>query len=101
MMKSRHLPMEVTNWMEKDVSLKRITVGSRLTTNECPENFHVNRHFFAQMFNLSNDRYGKLIQFDFQKRTFLKHQRMKAETTMPGLRPFVRILFVEDNSFFI
>lgn len=91
-MMTRHLPLEILHWMEKDVTLKRIKVGSRLTTEECPENFLINRDFFSQVTNLSHERYRKLLEFDFEKKTFLKHQRIKAETTMPGLRPFVCFL---------
>ena len=88
---SRHLPMEISRWMEKDVTMKRIKVRSRLTTQECPENFLINRDFFSQVLNLSHERHRKLVHFDFQKRTFLKAQRMKAETTMPGLQPCVHL----------
>ena len=75
--------------MEKDITLKKITVGSRLLHAECKQNFFISREFFSQMLHLSSERYRKIVQRDFDKRTFLKNQRHKAETSMPGLRPFV------------
>jgi hypothetical protein len=87
--KTRTLPDEVSSWMEKDVKIQKLDIGSRWTCGDCKENIHVSREFFANVHRLSSERYRKIVQLDFEKKLFLKTQRHKAETNLPGLLPFV------------
>jgi hypothetical protein len=81
------IPMAVSVWMEKDVHIRKATVSSGLMPNNTRYNVFLSRQFYSDMFDLSSERHRKLARFDFNKRTFLRKQRHKAETTMPGLLP--------------
>ena len=83
------LPLEVATWMEKDISLKKVTANSRLLTNDTRQNIILSRHFFTDLFNLSFTRHRTVTEFDSDKKMFLLHQYKKAKTSMPGLLPYV------------
>ena len=89
--KQRQLPLEVSSWMETDLALRRITANSRLLTNDTRQNIVLSRQFFSDLLSLSFTRYRKITEIDFDKRLFLKNQRSKAETALPGLRPYVNL----------
>ena len=90
-MYSRHrqLPSEVSSWMEKDVKLRKLTASSGLMPNESRRNIVLRREFFSDLLNLSSERFRKMSKWENDKKTFLKNQRAKAETSMPGLLPYV------------
>lgn len=83
------LPLEVSTWMEKDLTMRKVNANSRLLTNDPRKNIILSRQFFADLLTLSYSRYRKLTEHEFDKRVFLKNQQKKAETSMPGLRPYV------------
>jgi hypothetical protein len=87
--KRRQLPLEVSTWMERDLTLKRVTENSRLLTNDTRQNIILSRQFFSDLLTLSFERYRKLAEHDFNKRIFLKNQYNKAKTSMVGLLPCV------------
>ena len=89
--KRKQLPLEVTNWMEKDLTLRKITANSRLLTNDTRQNIILSRQFFSDLLTLSFTRYRKITEIDFDKKSFLRSQRNKSETALPGLRPYVNL----------
>lgn len=82
--KRRPLPLEVSAWMEKDLTLRKITANSRLLTNDTRQNIVLSRQFFSNLLTLSFTRYRKMAEYDFDKRLFLKNQRSKAQSSMAG-----------------
>ncbi|CAF2708848.1 unnamed protein product [Rotaria sp. Silwood2] len=84
--KRRPIPLEVSTWMDKDLTLRKITANSRLLTNDTRQNIVLSRQFFSNLLTLSYARYRKMSQYDFDKKLFLKNQRNKSES-MPGFRP--------------
>jgi hypothetical protein len=89
--KGRKLPLEVSSWMEKDLTLKKITANSRLLTNDTRQNIILGRQFFSDLLTLSFSRYRKIAEHDFDKKMFLRNQHSKAEASMPGLVPYVNL----------
>jgi hypothetical protein len=89
--KQRKLPLEVSSWMEKDLTLRKITANSRLLTNDTRQNIVLSRQFFGDLLNLSFVRYRTMAEYDFDRRMFLKNQQRKSESSMPGLRPYVNL----------
>ena len=87
--KRRQLPLEVSSWMEKDLTLKRITANSRLLTNDTRPNIVLSRQFFSNLLTLSYARYRKIAEHDFDKKLFLRNQYNKVESSMPDLLPYV------------
>lgn len=85
--KRRKVPLEVSSWMERDLTLRKITANSRLLTNDTRQNIILSRQFFSDILNLSFERYRKIAAHDFDKKMFLKNQQTKADVSMPGLRP--------------
>lgn len=83
------IPIEVSSWMDKDLTMKKVTANSRLLTNDTRQNIILSRQFFTDLLNLSYTRYRKMAEHEFDKRVFLKNQQKKTETSMPGLRPYV------------
>jgi hypothetical protein len=90
--KRKQLPLEVTSWMEKDLTLRKISANSRLLTNDTRQNIILSRQFFSDLLTLSFTRYRKITEIDFDKKSFLRNQRNKSETALPGLRPYVNLL---------
>lgn len=84
--KRRQLPLEVSSWMEKDLTLRKITANSRLLTNDTRQNIVLSRQFFSNLLTLSVTRYRKIAEHDFNKRVFLRNQRNKTDSPMLGLR---------------
>jgi len=78
--------------MEKDLQLQKPTARSSLLPTNTKENAVLNRKFFSDLLDLSSVRYRKLSRFDVEKKIFLQNQRVKAETLMPGLLPYVTCL---------
>lgn len=95
--KQRQLPLEVSSWMGKDLTLRKITANSRLLTNDTRQNIVLSRQFFTDLMNLSFARYRKMAEHDFDKKMFLRNQQNKSELSMPGLRPYVDQLTYEMN----
>ena len=89
--KPRPVPPEVSSWMEKDLALGELTAATRLLTNDARQNIIVSRRFFSDLLSLSFERYRKILACNYDKKTFLKNQRTKSETSMPGLRPYVNL----------
>ena len=85
----RPLPMEITSWMEKDIKVPKLTARSSLMPTDTKENAVLNRNFFSEMFNLSSQRYRTMNRHDLDKQHFIQNQRVKADTAMPGLLPYV------------
>ena len=83
------LPIEVSSWMEKDLTLRKVTANSRLLTNDTRQNIVLSRQFFDDLLTLSFTRYRKMAEYEFDKKMFLRNQQKKTETSMPGLRPYV------------
>lgn len=79
-------------WMEKDLQLQKPTARSSLLPIDTKENGVLSRKFFSDLLDLSSVRYRKLSRFDVEKKIFLQNQRVKAETFMPGLLPYVTCL---------
>lgn len=89
--KQRQPPLEVSYWMDKDLTIRKIAANSRLMTNDMRQNIILSRQFFSNLLNLSYARYRKLGEHDFDKKMFLKNQLRKTETSMPALRPYVNL----------
>lgn len=85
----RKAALEIVNWVEKDLTLRKIVGESRRAAEDSKKNLLLNRAFFADMLSLSGERYRKIVEYDCEKRLFLKKQRLKAERTMPELMTFV------------
>ena len=95
--KRRAIPLSVSMWMDKDVSVKKATPSSALMPNDTRYNVFLSRKFQYDMLNLSSERRRKVTRFEFSRKKFLNNQRQKAETTLPGLLPYV----LHVRSFFI
>jgi hypothetical protein len=89
----RKIPMSVSVWMEKDVNVRKATASAGLMPNDTRSNAFLCRKFHSDMLNLSSERHRKLARFDYNKKTFIKNQRHKAETKMPGLLPYVSLVY--------
>jgi hypothetical protein len=87
--KPRPPPLEVSHWMEKDLTMRKVQANSRLMTNDTRQNIILSRQFFTNLLNLSYARHRKLGEHDFDKKMFLRNQLRKTETSMPALRPYV------------
>lgn len=90
--KQRSVPPEVSSWMEKDLPIGELTAATRLMTNDARQNMIVSRRFFSDLLSLSFERYRTIMTCNNDKKNFLKNQRTKSETSMPGLRPYVNLL---------
>ncbi|CAF1291760.1 unnamed protein product [Rotaria sp. Silwood1] len=86
--KRRPIPLEVSSWMDKDLTLRKITANSRLLTNDTRQNIVLSRQFFSNLLTLSYARYRTIAQYDFDKKLFLRNQRNKSES-MPGFHPYL------------
>lgn len=87
--KGKHIPLPISNWMEKDVRVSKLAPNLGIMRNDTRQTVMLNRQFFSDMFVLSSERSRKLAEHDFQRKRFLKNQRTKAETILPGLLPYV------------
>ncbi|CAF3713460.1 unnamed protein product [Rotaria sordida] len=86
--KRRPVPLEVTNWMDKDLTLRKITANSRLLTNDTRQNIVLSRQFFSNLLTLSYARYRKIAEHDFDKKLFIRNLHNKFESS-PGFRPYL------------
>ncbi|CAF1393819.1 unnamed protein product [Rotaria magnacalcarata] len=84
--KKRPLPLEVSSWMERGLTLKKITANSRLLTNDTRQNIVLSRKFFSNLLTLSYSRYRKMAEYEFDKKSFLRNQQNRSEQSMPGMR---------------
>ena len=87
--KRQQIPLEVSSWMQKDLTLKRATANARMLTNDTRQNIVLSRKFFADLLNMSYARYRKIAEHEFEKKMFLRDQHRKTDTAMPGLRSYV------------
>lgn len=85
--KQRQTPLEVSSWMAKDITLRKVTANSRMMTNDTRQNVVLSRRFFTNMFALSTERYRKMNECDHNQKLFLRQQLRKTEVSLPGLRP--------------
>lgn len=85
----RPVPSEVSTWMQKDLALGELTAATRFITADTRQNQIVSRRFFSELLTLSFERHRKMLTCDFEKKNFLRTQRAKSATSMPGLRPYV------------
>ncbi|CAF2510964.1 unnamed protein product [Rotaria sp. Silwood2] len=90
--KRQQLPTTISNWIDKDVKVRKFTPNLGLMSADTRQNVMLSRKFFSNMLNLSNERQRKITRCDFEKNKFLKNQRTKAETIMPGLLPYIEPL---------
>jgi hypothetical protein len=85
----RQIPMEITLWMEKDVQLPKLDAKASMMPTDTKQNTILNRKFFADMFDLSSQRYRSINRSELEKQNFLQQQQARAESGMPGLLPYV------------
>ncbi|CAF1342934.1 unnamed protein product [Rotaria sp. Silwood1] len=90
--KRQQLPLTISNWIDKDVKVKKFTPNLGSMSIDARQNVMLSRQFFSNMTNLSYERNRKITRCDFEKNKFLKNQRIKAETIMPGLLPYIEPL---------
>ncbi|CAF0810018.1 unnamed protein product [Adineta ricciae] len=95
--KQRPVPAEVASWMDKDLAIGELTAATRFVTNDSRQNLIVSRRFFSDLLTLSFERHRKILTCNFDKKNFLRNQRAKSETSMPGLRPYVDQLISETD----
>ncbi|CAF1009044.1 unnamed protein product [Adineta steineri] len=95
--KQRPTPPEVSEWMAKDLVVDSVEKASRFQRKEDRQNLIVSRRFFSNLLSLSFERYRKILTCNFEKNSFLKNQRAKSETSMPGLRPYVDQLMFDGT----
>ncbi|UJR36863.1 hypothetical protein I4U23_029576 [Adineta vaga] len=95
--KQRPVPPEVSGWMEKDLAMGELQAATRFITNDARQNMIVSRRFFSDLLSLSFERYRKILTCNFDRKNFLRNQRAKSETSMPGLRPYVEQLIFETD----
>lgn len=87
--KRPQIPLEVSSWMQKDLTLKKATANARMLTNDTRQNIVLSRRFFSDLLNMSYARYRKIAEHEFDKKMFLRNLHRKTEVSMPGLRPYV------------
>lgn len=92
--KRRKIPIDVSVWMDKDVNIRKVTASSGLMPDTTRYNVFLSRKFYADMLELSSERHRKVARAEHGKTTFLKKQYHKAETTMPGLLPYIYITHI-------
>lgn len=85
--REKPIPLTVISWMERDVSIRKVSANSRMITNDTRQNIILSRKFFSDLFNLSMERYRKINEHDHNQRVFIQGQMKKSETSLPGLRP--------------
>ncbi|UJR09300.1 hypothetical protein I4U23_013543 [Adineta vaga] len=85
----RQIPMEITLWMEKDVKIEKLGERGSVMPTDTKQNAILNRKFFADMYNLSSERYRTINQCTLDKQNFLQQQQARAEIGMPGLLPYI------------
>lgn len=85
--KRRKIPVEVSVWTQKDVTVQKPTVSSGMMPDDTRLNVFCRRKFHDNLLNLSFERQRNIARRDFDTKKFLKRQREKAEKSMPGLLP--------------
>ena len=85
--KRRKIPLDVSLWMDKDVTIRKATESSGLMPDETRIGVFLRRKFYDDLLTLSSERHRKMARCDHGKKTFLKKQHQKAEKMMPGLLP--------------
>ena len=85
--KRRTIPLNVSVWMDKDVKVRKATASSGLMPDETRISVFLSRQFYADMLDLSSERHRQMARFDYNRKMFLKKQKHKAETNLPGLLP--------------
>ncbi|CAF1081368.1 unnamed protein product [Adineta steineri] len=85
----RRIPVEITGWMQKDISIAKVNDRASLMPPDIKRNAIANRKFFSDLFKISTARYRTINRHEFDKQTFLHHQKVKAESAMPGLLPYI------------
>jgi len=83
----RKIPVEVSVWTQKDVTVQKPTVNSGMMPDGMRLNVFCRRKFHNDLLNLSFQRQQNIVRRDVDTKKFLKRQREKAEKTMPGLLP--------------
>ena len=82
---------EISSWIEKDITLKKIAPGMRLTPEDTRANILLNRDFFSQMRHLSSERYKKMVQYEKEQQDFLKARPKKIQRKTSEFLPFVTV----------
>ncbi|CAF1327500.1 unnamed protein product [Adineta ricciae] len=95
----RQVPIEISLWMEKDVKLEKLGERGSLMPTDTKQNAILNRQFFADMYDLSTERYRTMTRSDLDKKNFLEQQRARAERGMPGLLPICSAKHFEVEDF--
>jgi len=85
--------MAVSVWRDQNVTIRKATASSGLMPNNTRYNVFLSRKFYSDMLDLSTKRHRNIARCDYNKKTFLVNQRKKAETTMPGLLPYLPYLY--------